>query len=222
MTPHAEPPKQKKHHFIPVPATAFKTRAIAWCVAAFIKLYCLLMRVRLEDRTGLTEIEPGVIWAFWHNRLLLLPVLRRRRAKKRRIIVLTSPSRDGALIAAIMRRFDMESVRGSSNKRAAQALVECRRRLLEGSDLAITPDGPRGPVYFAAPGAVQLARVTGRPIVPVRVSYSRKWRLMSWDRFQIPWPFAKVTITLLAPVRFGGGKIEDECRLLGELLGGDE
>jgi lysophospholipid acyltransferase (LPLAT)-like uncharacterized protein len=222
MTPDAPPPKPKQPRYTPVPATVFKTRALAWCIATFIKLYCLLMRVRIEDRTGLTEIEPGIIWAFWHNRLLLLPVFRRRRAKVRRVCVLTSPSRDGALISAIMRRFDMESVRGSSNKRAAQALVECRRRLLEGSDLAITPDGPRGPVYVAAPGAVQLARVTGRPVLPVRVSYSRKWRLKSWDRFQIPWPFARVTVTVLPPVQFGAGEIEDECRRLTELLGGDE
>lgn len=221
MTPDAAPPKPKQHRYTPVPATAFKTRALAWGISTFIKLYCLLMRVRIEDRTGMAEIEPGVIWAFWHNRLLLLPVFRRRRVKERRVCVLTSPSRDGALIAAIMQRFDMESVRGSSNKRAAQALVECRRRLLEGSDLAITPDGPRGPVYVAAPGAVQLARVTGRPVMPVRVSYSRKWRLKSWDRFQIPWPFAKVTVTVLPPVRFGPGEIEDECRRLSELLGGD-
>jgi lysophospholipid acyltransferase (LPLAT)-like uncharacterized protein len=218
MTPEAAPPPRKQHRFTPVPATGLKTRVTAFLIAWAIRLYSLLMRVRIEDKTGITEMPPGVIWAVWHNRLLLLPVLRRRRARERRICVLTSPSRDGAMLAAIMKHFDMEAVRGSSNKRAAQALVECRRRLLDGSDLAITPDGPRGPVYVAAPGTVQLARITGRPILPVQVEYSRKWRLRSWDRFQIPRPFARITVTVLPPLHCGGAEIAEECRMLERLL----
>jgi lysophospholipid acyltransferase (LPLAT)-like uncharacterized protein len=136
--------------------------------------------------------------------------------------VLTSPSKDGAVIAAVMRRFGLDSVRGSSNKRAAQSLVECRRRLLSGLDLAITPDGPRGPVYVAAPGVLQLARLTQCPVMPVRVEYSRKWELKSWDRFQIPKPFSRATITLAPTVVFGSGTLEDECRQLSALLGGPE
>jgi lysophospholipid acyltransferase (LPLAT)-like uncharacterized protein len=221
MTPDAVPPARKQHRFTPVPVTGFRTRATAFLIAWAIRLYSLLMRVRIEDRTGLKELPPGVIWAFWHNRLLLLPVFRRRRARDRRICVLTSPSRDGAMLAAVMKHFDMEAVRGSSNKRAAQALVECRRRLLEGTDLAITPDGPRGPVYVAAPGTVQLARVTGRPILPVRVDYSRKWQIRSWDRFQIPRPFARVSVLLMPPLHCGDADIGEECRLLQRLLSGE-
>jgi len=222
MTPDAAPAPQKKHRFRPVPATGFKTRAAAFVIAWSIKLYSLLMRVRIVNASGSEDIEPGVIWAFWHNRLLLLPVFRRRRVRERRICVLTSPSRDGALLAAIMKHFAMDAVRGSSNKRAAQALVECRRRLVEGSDLAITPDGPRGPVYVAAPGTVQLARVTGRPVLPVQVEYSRKWRLKSWDRFQIPKPFARVTVTILPPLRCGARTLEEECAALQRMLENDE
>ena len=97
--------------------------------------------------------------------------------------------------------------------------MECRRRLLSGWDLGITPDGPRGPVYVAAPGIVQLGRLTGCPVMPVGVEYSRKWTLKSWDRFQIPKPFARVTITLRPFLTFGEGELEAERTRLQAQLG---
>ena len=218
----ADAPVGKQPRFTPVSESSFKVRMSGWFVAALIKLYSLTLRFRLEDRAGLEDLNGSVIWAFWHNRLLTLPVIYRRNGKHRVLCVLTSPSRDGAVVAAIVKCFGMDTVRGSTNKRAAQSLVECRRRLLSGSDLGITPDGPRGPVYVAAPGVIHLSRMTGRPVMPVRVEYSRKWRLKSWDGFQIPRPFARVTVTVLPPVIFGDRSIEDECLHLASLLGGTE
>jgi len=218
------PPPRRQPRYKPFSDATFKTRVSGWCIATLMKLYALTLRFRLENLTNLKDDPQGpVIWAFWHNRMLFVPVAGPRHFKTaRRVCVLTSPSHDGAVLAAVMRRFKLESVRGSSNKRAAQALVECRRRILDGWDLAITPDGPRGPVYVAAPGLVQLSRLTQCPVMPVQVEYSRKWQLKSWDRFQIPKPFSRVTITVLPPVQTGDGSIEEECRRLESLLGGGE
>lgn len=218
------PAPKKQPRYKPFSDATFKTRLSGWCIATLIKLYALTLRFRVDDRTTLKSDPRGpVIWAFWHNRMLFVPVAGRRHFKdSRRVCVLTSPSHDGAVLSAVMRRFGFDSVRGSSNKRAAQALVECRRRILEGWDLAITPDGPRGPVYVAAPGLVQLSRLTNCPVMPVQVEYSRKWQLKSWDRFQIPKPFARVTLTVLPPVQTGDGSIEEECRRIEALLGGGE
>jgi lysophospholipid acyltransferase (LPLAT)-like uncharacterized protein len=203
-----------------VPATTFKARVLGFFIASLIKLYTRTMRFRFIDQACLRE-KQSVIWAFWHNRMLVVPLVYTRYLKNdRQGCVLTSPSNDGAVLAAVMRRFGLDSVRGSSNKRAAQSLVECRRRLLSGWDLAITPDGPRGPVYEAAPGILQLARLTQCPVMPVQVEYSRKWELKSWDRFQIPKPFSRVTITLAPLVTFGAGTLEEECVQLQALLGG--
>jgi len=214
------PPSSVRHRFTPVPATTFKARVLGFLIATLVRLYARTLRLRIDDQAEVKEKGP-VIWAFWHNRLLLIPVIYVRYIKKRRpACVLTSPSGDGALLAAVMQRFGLESVRGSSNKRAAQALVECRRRLLSGWDLGITPDGPRGPVYVAAPGLLQLARLTQVPVLPVRVDYSRKWELKSWDRFQIPKPFSRVTITLAPLITFGAGTLEEECAHLQVLLSG--
>jgi lysophospholipid acyltransferase (LPLAT)-like uncharacterized protein len=189
-------------------------------LATLMKLYSLTWRIRVVNEAGLSKDTPGaVIWAFWHNRLLPMPVLYSRCLKRMRpTAVLTSPSKDGAIVAAVVARFGLESVRGSSNKRAAQALVECRRRLRDGCDIGITPDGPRGPCYQIAPGVIQLARVTGCPVLPVRITFSRAWRLNSWDRFQIPKPFARVTITLLPLEHFAEGEISDAAAALTRLL----
>ncbi len=215
-SPHARP------KMTPVSATSLKARVLGFLIALFIRTYALTLRIRFEDQSGIREKGPA-IWAVWHNRLLVIPLLYTRFLKrKRKGCILVSPSKDGALLASVMCHFGLEGVRGSSNKRAAQALVECRRRLLSGWDLGITPDGPRGPVYVAAPGVLQLARLTQKPVLPLRVEYSRKWTLKSWDRFQIPKPFSRVTITLAPLVTFGEGTIEEECAQLQALLHGPE
>jgi lysophospholipid acyltransferase (LPLAT)-like uncharacterized protein len=217
----AAAPVKKHHRFTPVPATSLKARVLSFLIAWLVRLYSFTLRIHLDNKANLIDGSGAVIWAFWHNRLLVLPVAYRRFAKHRPGCVLTSPSGDGALIAAIMKRFGLESVRGSTNKRAAQSLVECRRRLLDGWDLSVTPDGPRGPVHVAAPGLVQLARLTQCPVVPVQVDYSRFWQLKSWDRFRIPKPFSRVTITLAPPLNVGAKSIEEECQELGEALSGE-
>jgi lysophospholipid acyltransferase (LPLAT)-like uncharacterized protein len=207
-------------HYTPKSENAPKARLLGWLLATLMKLYALTWRIRVVNEAGLSKDTPGaVIWAFWHNRLLPMPVFYSRHLKRaRRTAVLTSPSRDGAVLAAVVKRFGLESVRGSSNKRAAQALVECRRRLLAGCDLGITPDGPRGPCYQIAAGVIQLARITKCPVMPVRVEVSRAWRLKSWDRFQIPKPFARVTITLLPFEHFTEGEIADGVATLTQRL----
>ncbi len=218
--PSGTPPKAPQPRFTPVPATSLKARVVGFLIGTFVKLYALTLRVRIDDQAHIPR-EGGLIWTFWHNRLLIIPVFYSRYVKGRQGCVLTSPSGDGAMLAAVMKQFRLENVRGSSNKRAAQALVECRRRLLAGWDLGITPDGPRGPVYVPAPGALQLARVTGVPVVPVRVEYARKWELKSWDRFQIPKPFSRVTVTMMPLITFGEKTLEEDCEHLRAVLMGE-
>jgi hypothetical protein len=116
------------------------------------------------------------------------------RAPHRAGAVLTSASRDGAIIAAVMRNFSLKSVRGSTSRRGATALLELTGTLKAGEDVAVTPDGPRGPRYKLGPGVVFLARQTGAAILPIHIEYSRVLRLKSWDRFMIPLPFTKVNV----------------------------
>ncbi|MDD5349712.1 MAG: lysophospholipid acyltransferase family protein [Chthoniobacteraceae bacterium] len=165
-------------------------RALAWT-----------LRWRVDDRCGITR--PGfrqpIIGVFWHNRILAIPLFYRRFCPGRRGHCLTSPSKDGAIIAGVMQRFRVGSVRGSSSRRGSTAVREMAAVLAAGGDMAITPDGPRGPIYRLHPGVIKLAQISGALVMPVHVAYSRYWELKSWDAFRIPKPFARVHIVLGEP-----------------------
>ena len=118
----------------------------------------------------------------------------------RKLAALVSASKDGALLAAILARFGVQQVRGSSSRRGPQALLELTSRAETGYDLAVTPDGPRGPRYVVQNGVIALAQVTGSPIIPVTCNTRWKLRLKSWDQFQIPLPFARCEMILKAPI----------------------
>jgi lysophospholipid acyltransferase (LPLAT)-like uncharacterized protein len=95
-----------------------------------------------------------------------------------------------------MARLGMGSVRGSSSRRGSTALRELSVKIEEGYDLAVTPDGPRGPKYCLGPGVVFLAQKTGAPILPLHARYHHVFRLKTWDSFPIPLPFSRVDIIL--------------------------
>lgn len=118
----------------------------------------------------------------------------------RKLAALVSASKDGALLAAVLGKFGVEQVRGSSSRRGPQALLELTTRGERGYDLAVTPDGPKGPRYIAQPGVISLAQVTGFPIIPVTCNTHRKVCLKSWDGFQIPLPFSRCELILNKPI----------------------
>lgn len=171
-------------------------RAIAWVVFLVERLVTASLRCRWQDHSGLAdtpETQP-VIFCLWHNRLAISMLVHRRHPRK--LAALVSASKDGALLAAVLDRFGVEQIRGSSSRRGPQALLELTNRADRGFDLAITPDGPRGPRYVVQEGVIALAQVTGLPIVPVTCNTRRKICLKSWDRFQLPLPFSRCDLIL--------------------------
>ena len=106
--------------------------------------------------------------------------------------VLISRHRDGEFIARVVRYFGLGAVRGSYGKRSVSSVREMLDELAQGTDIAITPDGPKGPRYQVKQGIIELARLTQRPIVPVTYGASRRKLFDSWDRFLLPYPFSKV------------------------------
>ncbi len=191
-----------------------KEKLVPFLVAWLIRLIGLTLRIRLDDRSGVRSGECGpAIWVLWHNRMLIMPIIRARYYKHRHGSVLTSPSKDGEIIAQVMRRFKIGSVRGSSSRRGALAMLELTRVLKSGGDIAITPDGPRGPRYVLGAGAISLAQKTGAPIVPIHVEYSRCVRLKSWDQFMIPLPFSRVEVVFDELFRVSGDFEAERARL---------
>lgn len=176
-------------------------------IANVIRLLSLTLRIGWHDQSGTVDTTPPqpLIYCIWHNRLALAPAIHLRyvlkRQPTRKIAVLISASKDGALLANILKKFRMTAVRGSSSRRGPQALLELARSARRGCDLAVTPDGPRGPMYKIHDGIITLAQLTGHPIVPSSIKYHQKISLKSWDAFQIPLPFSRCDVFFGKPIR---------------------
>jgi hypothetical protein len=151
----------------------------------------------VEPLRPLWQAGRPLIYAVWHGRILVVPWLNarlRRTDGARPVRVLASRSRDGELMAAFARRFGLAVVRGSSSRGGAAALRALARAVRAGEDVAMVPDGPRGPACRLQAGIVALAAATGAPIVPVGVAARPARRLGSWDRFMVPLPFARCAV----------------------------
>ncbi len=135
------------------------------------------------------------IMAFWHGRILPATYYFRNRG----IVVITSENFDGEWIARIIERFGFGTARGSTSRGGRRALLQLTRDMAAGKPAGFTVDGPRGPARIAQPGAVWLAKATGHPVLPFHLEASRHWTLNSWDRTQIPKPFATVSIVIGEP-----------------------
>ncbi len=181
----------------------------AWLVYALVQTVAATLRFRVTDRSDYFDVPPSpqprpVIVCVWHNRLALsIPTYDRHirpRNLSRGMAAMVSASKDGGLLAAILECFNVEPVRGSSSRRGPQALLELTTWSERGYDLAITPDGPRGPRYTVQHGVMSLAQVTGLPIIPASWHLHRKIVAKSWDGFQIPLPFTRCDVIIEKPI----------------------
>jgi lysophospholipid acyltransferase (LPLAT)-like uncharacterized protein len=139
----------------------------------------------------------AVVFVTWHGRLLPLLYLYRSRG----IVMLVSQHRDGEYLARIGRRLGYDAVRGSSTRGGYPALRALVRKIRDGRSLAITPDGPQGPREQFKAGALQVARITGAPVIPVMAGARRAWWIEGWDRFLVPKPFARIRVAVGKPQR---------------------
>jgi hypothetical protein len=124
--------------------------------------------------------------------------------------VLVSLSPDGEVIAQVLERLGFRAVRGSSSRRGREGLRELEAWLAQGRSAALTPDGPRGPRHRAQMGTVVLAARSGRAIVPLGGAAHPAWTLGSWDRFQIPRPWARAALVFGEPLRVPSGETDLE------------
>jgi lysophospholipid acyltransferase (LPLAT)-like uncharacterized protein len=189
--------------------------------AALIRLLGATLRMTVEDHARVFHRpdHPPVIIAFWHNRVGLAGYFHQRYAPDRTIYTLISLSRDGQWIAEIAERFGVKAVRGSSSRQGTLAALRAVRATRNPhADLAITPDGPRGPRYRIQPGLLRLAQATGRPIVPVSYHLSWKFTLRSWDRFQVPLPFSACKLVTNGPIPVPRDATEEQMVALNAMI----
>ncbi|MFP6689811.1 MAG: lysophospholipid acyltransferase family protein [Alphaproteobacteria bacterium] len=182
---------------------------LCWLAANYIRFVYVTSRWREEGREPAHELMQGgrpFIAAFWHGRLLMAPTGWRSRAP---LSVMISQHRDGEMIARTMHHFGVQTVRGSTTRGGSKALRELLLAVKNGRNIAITPDGPRGPRMRAQPGIVMLARLSGAPIVPTTYAVSRRKLASSWDRFVIALPFSRGLYLWGAPIHVARDADED-------------
>ena len=158
-----------------------------------VRLLARTWRVRETGRDGWHRCRAegrAVVVCLWHGQMLaLLP-----HHRDQNVAVLISEHRDGEIIARVVRAFGFRTIRGSTSRGGGRALLELAAALKRGEEIAITPDGPRGPRHAFAPGALIAAQRSGAPVVSVVAHVDRAWQLGSWDAFVIPKPFARITV----------------------------
>jgi len=196
-------------------------RLLGWLT----RLLGMTLRVEMKgELDSLRVSKVPIIHVLWHQQICVAPYLWRKFFPKRKCVVLTSASKDGVLLGAVVGVFGFDAVHGSSSRRGVAALVALRKAVQAGSDVVITPDGPRGPRLKVKPGVIKVAQMTGCEIRPFKIEFSSYWQLKTWDRFQIPKPFSKAIITYLDPLavpdELSEEGFEHYGQVLEDLLGG--
>ena len=175
-------------------------RIVCWLGARYIRFIHLTGRWKVVNEgipKRFWETGKPFILCFWHGRLLMMPYCWDHR---KTIHMLISRHRDGQLIARTVGHFGIETVAGSSSRGGAAALRAMVKSLADGEYVGITPDGPRGPRMRASNGIINVARLSSVPIIPATYSTNRGKVLGSWDRFLVPWPFAKGVLVWGDPI----------------------
>ena len=159
---------------------------LGFITIVLIRLTMKIKRIGEEKIEEFYNNDRRFILAFWHGRQLFMPYSYRGK----QIHILISQHGDGEIVSRAMRYFGFNSVRGSTTRGGFKAFRELIK-LARFSDIAITPDGPKGPAQIVQSGIIELARLTGLPIIPVTFNASSKKLLRSWDQFLIPRLFSK-------------------------------
>ncbi len=175
----------------------YKNSPAHWLLPLLARLYIrflgLTSRITI---TGAKDYPGPAVYALWHRQEVLMIWLHRGKG----ICGLVSQSKDGEHMARILLGMGFNVVRGSTTTGGMMALRGLIKAARKGYSIAITPDGPKGPIFKVQPGLVYVAQKAGVPIIPVACALSRKKVLRSWDRYQFPLPFGRIEAVYGEPI----------------------
>lgn len=175
----------------------FFQKLTGFLLSLMLRLFYLSYRYKIKGLENLNNYQRPFIMVFWHGHQLLMPKFYNTELRHgQKVYALISDHSDGRIAAYAVSYLGINSIAGSSTRGGARALVALKKTLEQGHNVAITPDGPKGPVYVAKKGALKLASLTGINIMPVCLSASSYWQFNSWDKMILPKPFSKVYFEL--------------------------
>jgi hypothetical protein len=184
----------------------FTLFAASYLLEKLMKLIGYSCRVNIvegkEIFDKIVEEKKPVAYCFWHNRIFYLSYFLYRYSHRKglKITALISQSKDGEIISRVVKAFGGRSARGSTTRGGIGAVKTLLRCVRDGYALAITPDGPRGPVYKFQSGAIFVSSFAQVPIVPITCTFEKAWVFKSWDKFMIPKPFSKINVYVEKPL----------------------
>lgn len=213
-----------------------RERILAQCIGTSVgvtldafRLMSRIRGLRLNEADNRLPSGTPFIAVFWHEELLLLALSQGRMLdlSRERPAALVSTSFDGEMLARLLARSGMPTVRGSSSRGGVLAYRQLLGILRSGGSVIIAPDGPKGPRRRIGLGVLRLARASGAPLLPIAIRTSRGMLLSSWDRQVVPLPFAQIGFALGDLIWIGSDRstgafessrseIEDALRIQGD------
>ena len=156
----------------------------------------MTLRIRTENFAAVKALPGGCVISGWHGRSFVAANFFRGKG----MWVIISHSRDGDIQNRIFSRLGFKTIRGSTGRGGVRAAIEAIKVLRDGAWMALTPDGPRGPSGVVQPGVMTMAQKSGAALVPIGISARPRWLVRTWDRYMIPWPFAKALMIFGEPM----------------------
>ncbi len=196
-------------------------RLIPPVATLLIRLLSLTLRYRIHvagETRKLFEAGKPVIFGFWHGRMIIMPPVWRKVCGEqgKPAWIMVSRHWDGEMITRTVKPFGILAARGSTTRGGREALQDLIEKACQGHTIGITPDGPSGPRYTVQPGVVRIAQLSQLPILPLTWAAQPRWEASSWDRFQVPFPFSRVSVIFDEPFRVPARGTEEEleaCRI---------
>ena len=175
----------------------YKNSPAHWLLALLARLYIRLLGATSRITVKGNSRHPGpAVYALWHRQEVLMIWLHRGQG----LCGLVSQSKDGEYMARILLGMGFNVIRGSSSNGGSQALRALTKAARAGHSIAVTPDGPKGPIFKVHPGIIFIAQKAGIPIIPAACALSSKKVLRNWDKYQFPLPFGRIEAVYGEPI----------------------
>jgi len=188
-------------------------KVIPFLLQLFVR-FIYLTNKKVYHTTKAIEEEENFIVSMWHGDLLMQPFNYQNFKPKGTVKAIISEHRDGEAIRKTVEFLGIDSLAGSSTRGGAKALIGAIKSIKKGIDVAITPDGPKGPIYSVADGIVVIAQKTKTKILPFSAVPSKYWQMKSWDKFVIPKPFGKIDFYVGEPIDVLDMEMEEAKELI--------